>query len=405
MASVRELWLGYTQDGGRATLGLGGPGSKVLLLGSKAGELAALAAISSKEAAASPIIFDMGGSLSNGLSGYFETYDYRAFLYDAFRLCEPEAWHSQLAAAAYTVALDLTSEEEAIINSAMQVVASDGTLLSPVSLHDVMGKVEGFRGFYVDRLNGRIGSLRLFDAVDDQSFDRLARGNILIDFHRAPYPQAAELAAALFAAKLLAMDHSEGVGGASLLMTEAHRIFKASPRPAHSNRLLTQLLAWPGTVVLASEQQASLSPALLQTAGVKLYSSDAWHLQPRQETKVLSGQFVLDDRRTRVQKAFIPRRILAKTSAYAPARPGPFPPPELTRLILEAVERFPLSTPQSAVQFVSPEFLPADVQAGLTSLEKRGCLILEPKDNGSGTKIFAYTLTDKGLKFLEELRS
>jgi len=403
MASVQKLWLGYTHEGERATLDLGGPGSKVLLLGSKAGELAALSAVAAKEAATSPIIFDMGGSLSNSLSGYFETYDYRAFLYDAFRLTEPEAWHAQLAAAAYTVALDLTSEEEAIINSAMQVVASDGTLLSPVSIHDVMGKVEGFRGFYVDKLNGRIGSLRLFDAVDDQSFDRLVRGDVVIDFHRAPYPQAAELAAALFIAKLLAIDHSQGAADAFILMTEAHRIFRASPRTAHSNRLLTHLLGWAGTVALASEQQASLSPVLLQSASVRLYSSDAWHSQPRQDLDVLSGQFVLDDRRNRVKKAFVPRLILAKTSDYAPARPAPYPAPELTRLILEEVARFPLSTPQSVLQFVSPEFLPADVQAGLANLERQGCLILEPKDSGTGPKIFAYTLTEKGRKLLEEL--
>jgi hypothetical protein len=405
MASVQRLWLGYTHDGGKATLDVGGPGSKVLLLGSKAGELAALSAVSAKEAAASPIIFDMGGSLSNGLSGYFETYDYRAFLYDAFRLAEPEAWHSQLAAAAYTVALDLTSEEEAIINSAMQVVASDGTLLSPVSIHDVMGKVEGFRGFYVDKLNGRIGGLRLFDAVEDQSFDRLLRGNVIIDFHRAPYPQAAELAVALFVAKLLAMDHSQGAADAFVLMTEAHRIFRGSPRTAHSNRLLTHLLAWAGKVVLASEQQSSLSPVLLQSATVKLYSSDAWHSLPRQEMGVLSGHFVLEDTRNQVKKAFVPRLILSKTAGYAPTRPAPYPTPALTKLILDEVARFPLSTPQSVLQFVSPEFLPADVQAGLASLEKQGCLILEPKDSGTGPRIFAYTLTEKGRNLLEELGS
>ena len=405
MASAQRLWFGYTREGGKATLDVGGPGSTILLLGSRAGELAAISAVSAKEAAVSPIIFDMGGAISNQLSGYFETFDYRAFLYDAFRLVEPEAWHSQLAAAAYTVALDLTSEEEAIINSAMQVVASDGTLLSPVSIHDVMGKVEGFRGFYVDKLNGRIGSLCLFDAVDDQGFDRLARGNAIIDFHRAPYPQAAELAAALFIAKLLALAHSQGEEASLLLMTEAHRLFRASPRAAHSNRLLTQLLSWSGTVVLASEQPASLSPVLLQSAPVKLYSSDAWHSQPRQEMRVLSGHFVLDDRRYQVKKPFVPRLILAKTSGYAPARPGPFPTPELTRLILEESERFPLSTPQSILQFVSAEFLPADVQAALASLEKQGCLILEPKDPGTGPKIFAYTLTEKGKKLMEELRA
>lgn len=405
MASVQKLWLGYTRDGGRATLDVGGPGSKILLVGSKAGELAAISAVSAKEASASPIIFDMGGSLSNALSGYFETYDYRAFLYDAFRLVEPEAWHSQLAAAAYTAALDLTSEEEAIINSAMQVVASDGTLLSPVSVHDVMGKVESFRGFYVDKLNGRIGSLRLFDAVDDQDFDRLAQGNIIIDFHRAPYPQAAELAAALFVAKLLSIAHSQGKEEGFLLMTEAHRTFRASPRAAHSNRLLMHLLSWTGTVVFASEQQASLSPVLLQSASVKLYSSDAWHSQPHQETSVLSGHFVLEDKRSQVRKAFVPRLVLAKTAGYAPARSGPYPNPELAKLILEEIERFPLSTPESVIQFLSAEFLQADVQAALASLEKRGCLILEPKESGSGPKIFAYTIAESGRKLLQELRA
>jgi hypothetical protein len=403
MPSAQRLWLGYTRNGDRATLELGGPGSKVLLLGSKARELSALSAVSAKEAAAAPIIFDMNGSLCNGLSGYFETYDYRSFLYDSFRLAEPEAWHSQLAAAAYTAALDLTSEEEAIINSAMQVVASDGTLLSPVSLHDVMGKVEGFRGFYVDKLNGRIGSLRLFDAVDDQSFDRLIQGNIMVDFHGAPYPQAAELAVALFLAKLLAKAHSEGVTRGFLLMSEAHRLFKSSPRAAHSNRLLSHLLGWDATVVLASEQEASLNPLLLQTAPVKVYSSDSWHSHPREETQVLSGRFMVHDGRTQAKTPFVPRRILVKTSEYAPTRPGRYPAPELSRRILEEVDRFPLSTPQSVLQFMSPDFLASDIQSALSSLEKQGCLILEPKDSGTGPRVFAYTVTEKGRKFIKEL--
>lgn len=49
-----------------------------------------------------------------------------------------------------------------------------------------MGKVEGFRGFYVDKLNGKIGALRLFDAADDRTFENLMGGNIILDFHLAP---------------------------------------------------------------------------------------------------------------------------------------------------------------------------------------------------------------------------
>ena len=404
MTSVHQLWMGYTRGGGRAALEVGSPGSKVLLLGSRAPDLAKVAALSAKEADASPVVFDLDGSVARSLSGHLDTYDYRSFLYDSFRLEEPEAWHSQVAAAAYAQVLDLSSEEEAILNAAMQVVASDSTLLSPLSLHDVMGKVEGFRGFYVDKLNGRIGALRLFDAVDDRDFGRLMAGNLIVDFHLAPYPLAAELAAALFMAKMFALAHSKGSPPDLLLLTEAHRIFRASPRPTHSNRLLGHLLEWPATVALSTGQPASLSPLLQQSFPVRVYSSEAWHSLSKQGVSILSGTFVLQDQRSGRTLAFVPRRIFAKTAEYAQTRAGRYPSPELTGSILEAVERFPLSTPESVVQFVSPDFLPADVSGALASLERGGCLILEPKDSGSGPKVFAFTLSEKGKRVLKELR-
>ncbi len=404
MASTKELWFGYAHDGGRVTLDLGGPGSKVLLLGSQAEDLASLAALSAKESGASPVVFDLNGSVARSMSGHLETYDYRSFLYDSFRLEEPGAWHSQLAAAAYTLALDLSSEEEAIINSAMQVVASDSTLLSPVSLHDVMGKVEGFRGFYVDKLNGKIGSLRLFDAVEDRDFGRILDGSLIVDFHLSPYPQAAELAVALFLAKLLAMAHSRNRTEGLLIITEAHRVFRATPRPAHSNRLLSLLLGWAGAVVAASDQPPSMNPLLALSCPVRVYSSDAWHSQPGKVQTVLSGSYVLQDRRSERIQSFVPRRTPSKTADYAAARAGKFPSPELTRLVLEEVDRYPLSTPESVVQFIVPEYLHGDVSATLAGLEKQGCLILEPKDTGSGPKVFSHTLTEKGRSLLKELR-
>ena len=404
MSSVQHVWVGYGHDGGKAVLEIGGPGSKVLLLGSRSRELAAIAAVGAKEAGARPVVLDLDGSLANSLSGYFGTYDYRSFLYDAFRLEEPEAWHSQLAAAAYTVALDLSSEEEAIINSAMQVVASDGTLLSPVSLHDVMGKVEGFRGFYVDKLNGRIGSLRLFDAVDDRDFESLMAGNLILDFHLAPYPLAAELAASLFLAKALAIAHRKGGEQFFLMLLEAERIFRASPRPLHSNRLLAHLLGLPATVVMSAEHQFYLNQLLLKSCPLHVYSSDAWHSQPSQAQRVLSGSFVLHDRRSERKQIFVPRRIPAKTADYVTARGARYPNPELVRLVLEEVERFPLCTPESVAQYIAPEYLPADVTGVLAGLQKQGCLILEPKDSGSGPKVFAFTLSAKGRGMLQELR-
>ena len=403
MPADRQLWLGYSDGGEKITLDVGGAGTKSLLLGSRAGELAALVALSAKEAGTNPVILDLGGSLSKTMSGHFDTYDYRSFLYDSFRLEEPGAWHSQLAAAAYAVALDLTSEEESIVNAAAQVVASDGTLLSPVSLHDVLGKVEGFRGFYVDRLSGRIGALRLFDAVEDQSFQRLVQGNVLVDFHSAPYPQAGELAAVLFLAKLVALSHCSGRTGGLLLMTDADRVFRASPRVTHSDRLLRQLLGWPRDVMFSSGQQFNLNPLLLHAFPVTIYSSDAWHSQQRPVPRVLSGSFVLHDRRSGSSRSFAPRRTPTKTADYAPARTGKYVSPELTRRILEMIESFPLSTPESIVAYVVQEFLPADADSALAALTRQGALILEPKNSGSGPKVFACTLTDRGRDLLKEL--
>ena len=405
MSSVQQVWVGYGRDGERAVLDLGSPGSKALLLGSRSKDIAAIAAVGAKEAGAKPVILDLDGYLASNLSGYFDTYDYRSFLYDAFRLEEPEAWHSQLAAAAYTVALDLSSEEEAIINSAMQVVASDGTLLSPVSLHDIMGKVEGFRGFYVEKLNGRIGALRLFDAADDRNFASLMAGGLILDFHLAPYPLAGELAAALFIAKALAIAHSKAWEGGLLMLSDAQRIFKASPRPLHSNRLLAQLLGLPAAVVMSAEHPAYLNPLLLQSCPLKVYSSDAWHSQQRRAQNILTGSFMLHDHRNERKQTFVPRRVPAKTADYAPARGGKYTSPELVKLILEEVDRFPLCTPESVVQYLAPEFLPADISVAIDGLQKQGHLILEPKDSGSGPKVFAFTLSEKGRGLLQELRA
>jgi hypothetical protein len=404
MSSGQELWLGYSPDGTKAMVDIRTCGSKVLLLGTRSRDLATLVSFSAKDAGVRPILLDLDGSLANSLSGHFETFDYLSFLYDAFRLQEPEPWHSQLAAAAYAAALDLSSEEEAIVDAAMQAVATEGAMLSPVSLYDVLGKVEGFRGFYVDKLKGRIGALRHFDAVDDQKFTRMVEGDLILDFHRAPYPQAAELAAALFMAKVLTMAHASAETRAFVLLTEAHRVFKSSPKPAHANRLLTQLLEWPATVVMSSQQQDSLIPLLLNSCPVLVYSSDAWHSQRQHVETVLSSSFVFHDKRSNRREAFVPRRVVVKTADYAPGGAGRSPTPDLTKMILDEVDRYPLSTPESLVQYIAPEFLPSDVSAALSGLENQGYLILEPKESGSGPKVFCYTLTEKGRRLLQELR-
>lgn len=404
MPPAGKIWIGYGRDGRRTELDLWEPGSRLLLLGSKSVALSALTAVSSKESGQMPIILDLDGSLANHLSGHLDTYDYRSLLYDSFRLSDPEAWHSQLAAAAYSVAMDLSSEEEAIINSAMQAVASEGTLLSPVSLHDVMGKVEGFRGFYVDKLDGRIASLKLFDAVDDETFDRVAKGNIVIDFHSAPYPQAAELSLALFLAKILTVSHSNPEERRLILLNEAHRVFKSSPRVQHSNRLLIHLMATNSVTAISTSQQFLLDPLILRSFHIGIYSRDAWLQHPPTADGIPPGPCILVDRRRDTSLSFVPRRIPSKTSEYIPAKPSKSPTEELVRTILEEVARYPLSTRDSLADYLVPQFLHSDTNSAISFLESEGCLALEPKDSGAGPRVFAYSLSETGRKRLEELK-
>ena len=403
MSAVQKLWVGYRRAGGRATLELGAPGSRVLLLGSRSDDIAALSSLSAKEAGARPIIFDLGGSLSNRLSGYFDTFDYRSFLHEAFRLEAPEAWHSQLVAAAYATALDLSTEEEAIINAALQNATSEA-MASPAAVCNNVAAVEGFRGFFVDKLKGRIASLKLLDVVDDQTFGRLLQGDVLLDFHNAPYPQAAELAITLFFAKLLAVAHSKGAPDRTLLLTEAHRVFRSLPRPTNTNRLLTHLLEWSHSIIFASDQPQALSKQVADACPVRIYSSDSWHSQTKDEQHLLQGSYVITDLRSGRREAFIPRPVVAKTSPYVPGHPARYASPHLTSMIMETADRFPLSTAESLVQYLTPEFLPADISSEVASLASSGCLIEEPKDSGLGSKIFAYTLSEKGRKLLKELR-
>jgi len=80
MSSLRQPWIGYGHDGERVTLEIGGQGSKVLILGAKAGDLAAIAALSAKEAGWSPVVLDLDGFLASHISGHIDTYDYHSFL-------------------------------------------------------------------------------------------------------------------------------------------------------------------------------------------------------------------------------------------------------------------------------------------------------------------------------------
>lgn len=398
-------WLGYALDRTRGKIGTRELGDRVLLLGRKAGDLSTLFAYSLGEAGARPLIFDVDGSISPDIRGHFEAYDYRSMLYEAFHLEGEGAVHGQLVTAAYAAALDLTSEEEAILIAALRNLSEQNDLATPSSLYDVLGGVEGFRGFYVDKLKGRIGSLKLLETTRVDAFDELTRGGALVDFSSAPYPQAAELAATLYIAKLLYLLGSTGKRPSPLMITGAHQLFKNLNHFQHGARLMASLLEAPVPLVLSTGIPALLNDRLVDSMAVRIYSSEAWNgRRSMKQATALACSYVICDDRSGVSVGFVPRFIRPKRTATIFSPPPPGSNPELTKTILEEVSRFETANRQSMISYLSPLFLAEDIGTELDRLHSRGFLILEPKQEGSGPKNFAYTVTEAGRRLLEGLK-
>ena len=398
-------WLGYALDRSRGQVGVGGLGDRVLLLGRRAGDLATLMAYACAEAGKTIILLDVDGSISPEVRGYFRAFDYRSLLYEAFHLEGEDATHGQLVASAYTAALDLTSEEEAILSAALQKLSEQNDLATPSSLFDILGGVEGFRGFYVDKLKGRIGALRLLETTRVEPFEEVMNGGTLVSFDSAPYPQASELTACLFIAKILHLLNTSERRPDGLLITGAHRLFKNLTRFQHSCRLTAHLLEAPVPLTLASSIPALLNDRLAESMAVRIYSSEAWNARKdwKQATAMVCSYTISDDR-SGVSIGFVPRFVRAKRSTSGPLlRHAGRANPELTRTILEEISRYDFANRQSVVSYLVPAFLAVDIGAEIDKLHSEGHLILEPKQTGSGPRILAYTVTESGKRLLQEL--
>ena len=398
-------WLGYPLDRSRGDVSLGGLGDRVLLLGRRVGELSTLFAYASAEAGSKVLVLDLDGSIAPDVHGYFRAFDYRSALYEAFHLEGEDATHGQLVASAYTAALDLTPEEEAILGAALQKLSAQNDLVTPSSLYDVLGGVEGFRGFYVDKLKGRIGSLKLLETTLVEGFGALMGGGSLVSFASAPYPQAGDLAAGLYIAKVLHLLAVSDARPDSVLITGVHRLFRSSTRFQQDGRLMTHLLEAHVQLVLASPLPALLNDRLMESMAVRIYSSEAWNARKNwKQAAALAFSYTICDDRSGATVGFVPR-FVRPNRASSGVRPIPeaVANPELTRVVLEEVDRFESANRQSIVSYLSPQFLAADIGAELDRLHSRGFLILEPKQVGSGPKILSYTVTDSGRKYLQGL--
>jgi len=439
---VKPVWLGYSQTGGPANLRIDELGGRLLIIGGRADEMAAVLAYASREAGFKPLILDMDGQLSSKISGYFTPHRLSDVLYDLYRIDEGEPRaHGELLSSAYTAALDLTFEEEAILDAALQNMAAQNDMASPPAVYDALSGVEGFRGFYVDKLKGRIGTLKSLDAADSASVAQLLShpDGAIVDLSGSVMPRAAELGAALFIAKLVSMISATPPGDrpSYLLVGGVHRVFRALPRSLHGNRLLTAMLESPLPSVFASDQVHALSQLVVEACPTRILSADAWNQAEREKRRWSSGQqgapnradrplppaapavlpnsFVLQHGFYGSSQPFVARPFEAKAAsrkevAEVEAKPagdeppgGPDLDPALAKRVLQEARAYDSPSMTSLISYLSAEFPKEAIQKAIDGLEKGGFVKLSPREQKSGRTMLSLELTQKGTELLGRL--
>lgn len=404
--------LGYRSTAGRFELNREDLQRGITILGQGAGDLAALVAYACDEAGLRTLVLDIGGTVSGKLSGYIDSYELHHFLYDALRIDEEGTFasvHGQLAASAYSCALDLSFEQEGIINAAMQIIASERGVASPAAVADLMvEKNDKFRGRPADRLISRLASLSSLNMVGDAgAMGALLGKSAVLGFAGAGQPEAAETAAALVLAKLLATLEAGAAGSPDVVVIpQAGRLFRVRPVFRRSERLLAAFVASPVPKVLASETTYGLDEHFEETGFVRIHSSAVWNGGARRDDVLLPNMFMVRNHPYGHDVAFIPREFEAKgrpPKGTEPVQPEAETADLISQMLLD-IDSYEAPTRQSVVAFLSQAYDPGLVERTLDKLQGEGYVEAVQKDLKSGRPMSVLALTEKGKSLLEMSR-
>src|SRR5213593_1276291 len=211
-ATTGAVWLGHCRTGGRLYLRRDELHPGMNLIGNGVGSLAVVVARACDEAGMKTLVLDFTGRLSERLPD-LETRSFGNFLYDSMRMEEKASLNAELAASAYTMALNLSFEQEGFLNSAIQSIALEQGVASPASLSDQLNLTGEFRGHTADELKGKLGALKSLNVTGESGVvQKMLGGSSIASFSGAESYQAAEVALMVLLAKVLSL----GTSGAQL---------------------------------------------------------------------------------------------------------------------------------------------------------------------------------------------
>ncbi|MDE1853880.1 MAG: hypothetical protein KGI38_09075 [Thaumarchaeota archaeon] len=425
-ATTKAVWLGHCRTGGRFYLRADEMLPGINVLGTGADGLAAVLAAACKDSGLTTLVLDFNGRMAEGLSGRFEARNLGYFLYDSQRMEEKASLHAELAASAYTMSMNLNFEQEGFLNSAIQYIGLEQGLASPSSLTDRLIATGEFRGHTADELRGKLGALRSLNLAGETGVvKRMISNNCVASFAEAESHQAAEVAAMLLIAKVLAIGASGGKLPDIMVVNESNRVFANLPLTRHTNRLLTTLLTAEVSRVFVAEVGYGLDHHILDTSPVRILSSTLanevsggnssvgglYHAQHQgrigstlSALLLTPNMFVLQDSARGYEEVFVPR-IIGQMEATPSLQPEPQKSDTgLVKRILETFSSYDHATRGSVVGFLSGEDPPEEVQKAIDRLQADGYLVVVGKDVKTDSPLQTFRLTEKGYSLLRSLR-
>lgn len=398
MTSTNSVWLGFTRNGGRFEVRPDDLKEGIAMMGQGSNQLASLVAYACHEAGLKTLLVDLDGSASDGLSGYIDGYDVSYFLYDSLRIEENPVVHAQMIAGAYSTALELSFEQEASLNSIAQIIANERGVASPSSLADLIQSPDSAKGRAVDRLRVRLEALRSLNLVGEKDVvKQLVQKSAILSFRNAGSPEAAETAAALLLAKLIAsIGSGEDAAPDVVVLTEANRLFKERPVFRRNPRFLTAFVSSPLAKVLASDEAYGLDKEYMDTCSVRILSSAAWNDSGRGGLVLTPNMYMFQNPSYGSSEVFVPRDYEPRKGAsLTGASLAPDGDAKLARRMLEEVSAFGGATRTSLISFLASEFDRDVLERAFDRLQSEGYVAVERQER-SGRTIHALSLTEKG---------
>jgi len=394
-------WLGYRDTGGRFELDPKSLARGTAILGRGAKDLAASLVYCLNEASARVTVVDLDGYLSKSLSGHVSPYDASYILHDSLLLDENAQFHALLVASAYSTVMDLPLEQEALLNATVQAMALGQGEASPTAIVSDMGAVEGFKGPDKMELAGRMGTLRLIDSAGEVgAVKRVIQGGCIVDFSKARNIELAEASAALFMAKVLALDGGEQPE--VLVISEAQRIFRSYKIPRHKSTLRSAALSSPFSAVFSSSMGHALDRNVVDACATRFYSSEFWNAA-NPEVRVLPNMFVMQNHIDGSTASFVPREFEPIRREPEEGSASGEVDSDLARAVLGMVNGYASSTRTSVVGFLSAEFPAEAVQSEVDRLLADGSLVAFKTAQGTDSPVAVLRVTEIGKLYMKEL--